>query len=220
MKILAYDSSSEHLSIALYEDEKKISEFSSHAGARHSDILVPMIEKLLKKSGVKLSDIGVFAVDIGPGSFTGLRVGIVTAKVLGYVLKKKIVGVCSLEAIAREALGARNGHAAVALDARKSKVYGAVYERRKEKFRVIVKPALFDAKKFGNHPMTLLAKRDALWRAETKPNEEPVSSSIPKASRIAEGAFPLIRQKKFIDPFFLKPLYLHPKDCNVTPPKK
>ncbi len=184
------------MSVALYENEKKLGELSSDAGARHSNVLVPMIKKLLKKSRIKLSEIDVLAVGLGPGSFTGLRVGIATAKVLGYVLKKKIVGVSSLEAIAREALDGRSARVAVALDARKSKVYGAVYEQHGEKFRTVVKPALFDAKKFSG------------------------VSAVPKISRIAEGALALARQKKFIDPFYLEPLYLYPRDCNVTLPKK
>lgn len=192
MKILAYDSSSDILSAALYEGRKKLGEFSSDTGAKHSSVLVPMIEKLLRKCRVKLSEIDVFAVGLGPGSFTGLRVGIATAKILGYVLKKKIVGVSSLEAIARDALEGKNASIAVALDARKSKVYGAIYERRGQKFKVVVKPALFDAKKF------------------------PGISANPKASRIAEGALDLIHRKKFINPFRLEPHYLHPRDCNVT----
>ncbi len=206
MKILAYDSSGEHLSVALYEEGKKIVELSSDAGARHSSVLVPMIEQLLKKSRTSLSDVDVFAVGLGPGSFTGLRVGIATAQVLGYVLKKKIVGVSSLEAIARQALESKSCRAAVLLDARKSKVYGAVYERRGEKFRVIVKPALFDSKKFPgfSHGSNLIV----------------IENAVPKASQIAQGALPLIQQKKFIDPFDLRPLYLHPRDCNVTYAKK
>jgi tRNA threonylcarbamoyladenosine biosynthesis protein TsaB len=192
MKILAFDSSSALLSVALYDDQKKIGELSSDTGAKHSNVLVPMIENLLKKFRVNLSEVDVFAVGLGPGSFTGLRVGIATAQVLGYVLKKKIVGVSSLEAIARDALEGKNSRVAVALDARKSKVYGAVYERRGEKFKVVIKPALFDAKEF------------------------PGISANPKASRIAEGSLELIRRKRFINPFRLEPHYLYPRDCNVT----
>ena len=196
MKLLAYDCSGPSLTAALYDGEKKLAEWGSEPGARHATVLVPAIKKLLKKSCLKLSDIDVFAVGVGPGSFTGLRVGIATAKVLGYVLKKKIVGVSSLEAVARESLDGKDGRVSVALDARRSQVYGAVYERRGEKMRVIRKPALMDAKKFQG------------------------VSGTPKASRIVEAALAMVREKKFIDPFRLEPLYLHPKDCNVTLPKK
>jgi tRNA threonylcarbamoyl adenosine modification protein YeaZ len=196
MILLAYDCSGPCLSVVLYDGDKKMGELDSEPGVRHSTVLVPMIEKLLKKAGVKLSEVDVFAVGLGPGSFTGLRVGVATAKILGYVLKKKIVGVSSLEALAREALAGKNGRVAVALDARKSQVYGAEYERRGKNFKVIRKPALMDAKKF------------------------PGISGTPKASWVAEAALSMARQKKFIDPFRLEPLYLHPRDCNVTLPKK
>ena len=181
---------------ALYEGDKKLGELHSEPGVRHATVLVPMIGQLLKKSRLKLSDVDVFAVGVGPGSFTGLRVGVATAKVLGYVLKKKIVGVSSLEAVAREALDGKNGRVAVALDARRTQVYGAVYERRGGNFRMVRKPALLAANKFSG------------------------IAGAPKISRIAEAALSLVRQKKFIDPFRLEPLYLHPRDCNVTLPKK
>ena len=118
MIILAYDSSGPRLSAALYKDDKKLVVIDSEAGVRHSTVLVPMIEKLLKKAHLTLQSVNIIAVGVGPGSFTGLRVGVATAKILGYVLKIKIVGVSSLEAIAREVSAGKNGRVAVALNAK------------------------------------------------------------------------------------------------------
>ena len=196
MILLAYDCSGARLSVALYRDEKELGRSDSEPGVRYSAALVPMIEKLLAKARLKIQDVDVIAVGVGPGSFTGLRVGVATAKILGYVLKKKLVGVSSLEAVAREASAGKDGRVAVALDARRSQVYGAVYERRGGMVKELRKPALFDAKKFHG------------------------VSGEPNASRIAEAAFARAKRKRFIDPFRLEPLYLHPKDCNVTLPKK
>ena len=206
MILLAYDTSAVCLSIALYKGSQKINELDSEPGARHATVLAPMIQKLLKKSRIKLSDVDVVAVGIGPGSFTGLRVGIATAKILGYVLKKKIVGVTSLEAIAREALTGEDARIAVALDARRSRVYGAVYEQRGDKFKVIQTPALFEEKKFQE----ISASADRLIG----------KNEAPRASGIAAAAFSMIQNKTFINPLRLEPLYLQPRDCNVTLPKK
>ncbi len=196
MKILAYDCSSPRLSGALYENALKKAESVSEPGVRHSAALTPMIEALLKKAGWKMAELDVIAVGVGPGSFTGLRVGVATAKILGYVLGKKVVGISSLEAVAREALGGTDGKVSVALDARRSQVYGAVYEKRGSVLKELRKPAIHDAGKFSG------------------------VSGEPKASRIAEAAFERAKKKRFVDPFRLEPLYLHPKDCNVTLPKK
>ena len=206
MILLAYDPSGPTLSSALYRDGKKLAGLHSEPGVRHSTVLVPMIGELLKKARLKLKDVDVIAVGVGPGSFTGLRVGIATAKILGYVLKKKIVGVSSLEAVARTVSAGKNIRTAVALDARKGQVYGAMYERIGDRFKMTMKPSLLDEKKF----LARCAKADVTVR-------ENETSSI---SGLAEGALSRIREKKFIDAFRLEPLYLHPKDCNVTLPKK
>ena len=206
MILLAYDSSGPTLSGAVYRDGKKLAGLHSEPGVRHSTVLVPMIGELLKKARLKLKDVDVIAVGVGPGSFTGLRVGIATAKILGYVLKKKIVGVSSLEALARTVSAGKNIRIAVALDARKGQVYGAMYERIGDRFKMTMKPSLLDEKKF----------RARCAKADVTARENEVSS----ISGLAEGALSRIRGKKFIDAFRLEPLYLHPKDCNVTLPKK
>ena len=202
MKILAYDASGSTLSIGLFENQKKLSEITSESPARHSDVLVPMIQKVLKKHSIQLVDLDILAVCLGPGSFTGLRVGIGTAKVLAYLSKIKIVGISVLEAIAREALGPGDGRVAVQMDARKTAIYGAVYEKKGIQIKPVFKPALVPIEKFS-----AMTKNERIVRADQSPTS---------ASRIAEGAWPLIVQKKFIDPFKLEPLYLQARDCNVT----
>ena len=206
MILLAYDSSGPSLSAALYKNDKILGELDSETGVRHSNALTPMIEKLLKSAGLKPGDVDVVAVGVGPGSFTGLRVGVATAKILGYVLKKKIVSVSGLEAIAREVSSGKNGRVAVAMDARRGQVYGAMYERHGEKMKMTMKPTLLDEKKFK-----------VLCDAKNVTAHE---NGSPKASFVAEAALDSFRKKKFTNPFRLEPLYLHPRDCNVTLPKK
>ena len=206
MKVLAYDTSGPRLSVALQANGKILGESVSEAGVRHSDVLMPMIEALLKECRTKMDTIDVLAVGLGPGSFTGLRVGIATAKVLGYVLKKKIVGVSSLEAAAHAAMRGTQGRAAVLKDARRSRVYGAVYEMGKHGMKTLFSPSLLLQQEFLDK-----AQGAVLVRADEAPSG---------ASEVAAAALSKISRKKFIDPFKLEPLYLHARDCNVTHPKK
>ena len=128
MKILAYDTSSERLSVALFQDEKKIAEYNSPLFTRHSSVLAPTIERLLKKFRWGVERLACIAEGLGPGSFTGLRVGITTAKILSYVTGARLVGVPSLEIIAAQTKISQ-GKVAVMLDAKKEKVYAAIYKK-------------------------------------------------------------------------------------------
>ena len=203
MKILAYDSSSEVLSVALYDGQTKIGGLDSPLFTRHSATLAPSLDILLKAHRVSLGDIEVIAVGLGPGSFTGLRVGITTAKVLAYALKKRIVGVSSLEVIAWGCEPEQEGDVAVILDAKKGKVYAALYRREDQRMKAVQKPALTERSAFLSRikrPCRILDDKEAL---------------LPKADNVAKAAVNLIREKKFIDPHKLEPLYLHPRTCNV-----
>ena len=206
MNLLAYDTSGIQLSAAIFKNGKKIAELRSEAGVRHSNILMPMIEQLLKKSRLDASQIDVLAVGLGPGSFTGLRVGIATAKILGYVLKKGIVGISSLEAMATGPLAKGESRVASMLDARRGQVYGAVYEKKGGKTRTVSAPALLTREKF----MTLAQDAKVVTGEEAPPS----------ASDIAHAALPLAAAGRFMDPFKLEPLYLRARDCNVTVSKK
>ena len=90
MIILAIDTSSDYLSLAILKDDRIIARFHKKANMRHSILLVPMIDKLLKKAKLKLKEIDCVVLSIGPGSFTGLRIGAATVKALAYSLAKPI----------------------------------------------------------------------------------------------------------------------------------
>jgi tRNA threonylcarbamoyladenosine biosynthesis protein TsaB len=203
MKILAYDSSSEVLSVGLFEDEAVIGEMESAHFARHTSTLAPAIDRLLKAHRVALSEVGVIAVGLGPGSFTGLRVGVTTAKVLAYSGNIKLVGVSSLEALVA-GLPAWRGKKAVALDAKRGKYYTAVFEMKKDKARLIGGPSL------------VTGERVLSWKKKGMEILGNGDLGRPKASGVVKAAMGLIRGKKFADPFKMEPMYLHPRDCNVT----
>ena len=225
MKLLAYDTSSAVLTAAIFDGTKKIAEFESRSFERHSSVLVPSLEKLLKDHGMALSQIGVLAVGLGPGSFTGLRVGITTAKIFAYACQMKIVGVSSLEAMALRA-NSFQGEIASILDARKGMLYAGLYENRDKKFKVIQSPRLVKIDvllKRVKKPRLFLGDGVKLYHERILKTDqcriaETAESAYPRAADFAGRAMELAEKKQWIDPFSLEPVYLHPRDCNVTQP--
>ena len=126
MKILALESSALACSACLCEDDFLIAQFYENSGMTHSKTLLPMAEELLKHCGVSLGDVDVVAVAAGPGSFTGIRIGVAAAKGLALALDKPAIGVSTLAAMARNVAFA-DGLVVCAMDARRSQVYNATF---------------------------------------------------------------------------------------------
>jgi tRNA threonylcarbamoyladenosine biosynthesis protein TsaB len=99
-RLLALDTSTSMMSIAVLEAGKLLRETHIHAERNHSLFLMPMIQELVKNMGMKLADISGIAVGVGPGSYTGVRIGVTAAKTLAWTLKLPLIGVSSLEAMA------------------------------------------------------------------------------------------------------------------------
>lgn len=132
MKILAFESSAKAASVALCEDEFLIAQSYQNNGLTHSTTLMPMAEDLLKHCNVKLEEVDCFAVANGPGSFTGLRIGISTVKGLAWGTEKACAGVSTLESMAWN-LAHMNAIVCCAMDARRHQVYNAVFRADGEK---------------------------------------------------------------------------------------
>ena len=127
MKILAVDTSAVCASVAVVEDERIISLCSTNAGLTHSRTLLPMIDSALKNSETELSSIDCFACSVGPGSFTGIRIGIAAIKGLCDGTDKKCIAVSTLEGLAYNLIG-RDVIACSVMDARCSQVYCALFD--------------------------------------------------------------------------------------------
>lgn len=125
MKVLGIDTSTLMTTCAVMEDENLLGEFSLSLDMSHSEALVPMIRQLMDNLKLKISDIDLFAVASGPGSFTGLRIGLATAKSFAHVTGKPLVGVSSLETLSM-ALPYQPVVAAM-MDARRDRVFTGVY---------------------------------------------------------------------------------------------
>ena len=127
MLILSFEASAKAASTALVRDGKLISQYSQCSGLTHSRTLLPMAEDMLKNAEVKLGDVDLIAVSHGPGSFTGIRIGVSTVKGLAWALDKKCVGVSTLEAMAWHGVAA-GGYICPVMDARRSEVYNAIFK--------------------------------------------------------------------------------------------
>lgn len=124
MKILALDSSAKTGSVALVDDNKIIGSFFINTALTHSQTLVPMIDALLKNTNTAVNDIDVFAVSAGPGSFTGVRIGVAAIKGMAMALDKKCASVSTLEAMAYNYIQ-EDVIVASVMDARCQQVYNA-----------------------------------------------------------------------------------------------
>lgn len=127
--LLAFDTATPFVTVALHDGEDVVVELSSERPMKHGEDLAPLIERALREAGVVRQDLTGIAVGVGPGPFTGLRVGLVTARTLAFVLELPVYGVCTLDVLAVEAVdtGAVAQEFVVATDARRKEVYFASY---------------------------------------------------------------------------------------------
>lgn len=127
MLILAFESSAKAASAALVKDGRLLSQYSQCSGLTHSRTLLPMGEDMLKNAELKLSDVDLIAVAHGPGSFTGIRIGVSMVKGLAWAAEKACVGVSTLEALAWHGVAA-GGYVCPVMDARRNQVYNAIFK--------------------------------------------------------------------------------------------
>ena len=127
MLILAFETSAKAASVALLEDGKLLGENYQNTGLTHSQTLMVMAENLLSQCGKTVEDVTAAAVAAGPGSFTGVRIGVAAAKGFAWGREIPCYGVSTLEAMA-QSLGIYDGYICPVMDARRSQVYNALFE--------------------------------------------------------------------------------------------
>ncbi len=140
--LLAFDTATPHVTVALHDGDAVVASFGSEESMRHGEMLAPGIERVLADAGVRPRDLTAIAVGVGPGPFTGLRVGLVTARTMAFVLEIPVSGVCSLDILAAAAIDSGLDEFVVATDARRKEVYLASYAAgRRVSGPEVVKPA-------------------------------------------------------------------------------
>ncbi len=126
MNIIAFDTSTEYCSLALWLDSE-LQHKEIHAGQRHSELLLPMLQEMLVENNLELKQLDGFAFGAGPGSFTGLRIACGVAQGLAYATERPVTGISTLKALAQRV---NNNKVVIALDARMGEIYHAAYEKK------------------------------------------------------------------------------------------
>ena len=128
--LLTLDTATPLVTVALHDGSDVVAEHVAERAMKHGEQLAPLIERCLLDVGAVRQDLTAIGVGVGPGPFTGLRVGLVTARTLAFVLEIPVYGVCSLDVLAIEAVdtGAVTSDFVVATDARRKEVYLATYD--------------------------------------------------------------------------------------------
>ena len=144
MKTLAVDTSTMMATCAVLDEDYLLGEFSLNQDMSHSENLIPMIKEVLDNLKLKPKDIDLYGVAIGPGSFTGLRIGVATVKSFAHVFDKPIIGVSTLEALAYNL--PYNGIVVPMIDARRNRVYTGIYKWNQDKIINIMRPTIMEIK--------------------------------------------------------------------------
>jgi len=225
MKILAIETSTIAGGIAVVDDEQGlIGEVRIDVRVAHAERLMPSIEWLLKISQISIKDIDAFAVSIGPGSFTGLRIGLSTAKGFSYAAQKPLVPVLTLDAFART-LPYCAYMICPMLDARRNEVYAAFYKWEEDRcvkimpetaispdalLKQIQEPVVFmgDGTKTYRGLITSTLHDNAMYA--------PSSKMSPSASTVAELAIEQIKAGLKTDPVSLAPYYIRKSEAEIN----
>ena len=139
MIVLSIDSSSKVATVALLKDDMLIGEYVVNDKREHSVLLMPMIEKLLEESGLSVDDIDGYVVSKGPGSFTGLRIGMATIKGLSFGSTKPYISLSSLDALAYSLVNF-DGLICPIMDALRSNVYTGIYKGVNDELETVLEP--------------------------------------------------------------------------------
>ena len=225
MKVLGLDTSSNATSIAVIEDNKLICEYTINTKTTHSQKLMPMIENMLKISEVNVNDMDMIAICQGPGSFTGLRIGMATAKALSHVNNLPIVGVNSLELLAGN-MDLSDKKICSILDAQRTQVYMGQYKFENNKLveiksvDVVEIDELLEELKSSNEEWILVG--EAVYKYEDKIKEienicvPAPSHNVNKASSLCTIAMNKYDQNIDVyDCYTINPVYIRKSQAEV-----
>jgi tRNA threonylcarbamoyladenosine biosynthesis protein TsaB len=238
MKILGIDTTTKFLCLGIY-DGNKIYEYNLEVGKSLSTLLTQTIKRILDALGWQVCNIDYFACGLGPGSFTGTRVGVSVIKGLSWTTHKPIIGISTLDILARNATDTDKQIIPI-IDAKRNSIYCAVY-KNKPRPSLRYKTSLKEGRGKNGQlvkitPYMLLREKEFLKCAG--PNSVILGDAVslykdsilgnirevtildkdywyPKARNIIGLSLERIRDKKFDSPFDIKPIYLYPKECQI-----
>jgi len=215
MRILALDTSTRTASVAVLGGAREVE--IDHAVGSHSDDLIALCDRALSDAGLKLADLDAVAVGAGPGSFTGLRVGLAAIKALAEILQKPIAAVSLLEAVAR-ALG-REGNVLAALDAGRGEIYCGEYEIRGSGARLISQQLWTGVEFAVGAAGRSIATSDVKIAELAREKNLQVTLIAPlRADAIARLGFEKINAGEVVSPVALDAAYLRRSHAEVKKP--
>ncbi len=220
--ILNIETSTKNCSIALGKEEKIIDSIDyMEEGYSHAEKLHVFIDQILKKNRLQAGNLEAIAVSKGPGSYTGLRIGVSTAKGLAYALNIPLIAISTLEHMARQ-IKEQKTFIIPVIDARRMEVYSAVFDEKHKLVREI-KAEIIDENSFGDY---LKQKKvffvgdaiDKIKEVIQHPHAVFIENSYPSAKEMVELSYQKHLEKDYVDTAYFEPFYL--KDFIVTRKKK
>lgn len=214
---LALETSGPAGSLALGRDERVWETAVFPTSVSHAAQLLPTLDRLCRSSGIGPADIAWVAVSGGPGSFTGLRVGVAFARMLALAQASRVLRIPTMEAIAQNAMKAPTPpeRVAVLVDAQRGHVYAAAYERRGGRYRALEAPVESDAWAYVRRAAPACVMGEGAGRLADLPAESPVRRlppelNAPRCEIVYELGWERARTGDFDDPRRLIPIYVRP----------
>jgi tRNA threonylcarbamoyladenosine biosynthesis protein TsaB len=182
--LLAVETATRVMSVALLEGERLVAEITSDDARVHSERLLPAVDRLLELAGASLDAVSAFAVSIGPGSFTGLRIGLATVKAFAFDETRPVAAVPTLAALSATAAGAK-GPVAALLDARRGEVYAAAVVAAGDPEPTLLPDSVFTPEELASRlpPGTLLVVGE-----DAEPAAARLLALRPDLARLGAGA--------------------------------
>jgi tRNA threonylcarbamoyladenosine biosynthesis protein TsaB len=225
MLILGITTSTAQVGCAIGGHEGVLGAVHSMRGRRHAESLIPAIEFLCHQTRVELREIGAIAVDVGPGMFTGLRVGVAAAKALAHARRLPVIGVASLDLLAFP-LRHTNRRIVCAIDAGRGELFSAAYRQSPGGVQRITAPEVGSPADLASDLLAmddevLLAGDGALRHREAFEGIRRLEladhgDAYPRAGSLVQLAHPQALREEFVNPVELTPIYLRKPDAEIN----
>ena len=230
MHFISFETSTKNFSLAVSNDHKVMRYANRACGKVLEDCIIPFIDRILDRSGISLKKIDAFAIGLGPGSFTSLRIGLSTVKALAMALDKPVIGVCTLDIVAEGVRHLPCDEICVIMDARRNMVYSALYQRTAEGLKLkgghcltplsVVLDRVHGRTLFVGDGVQLYRKDiEAAYKACGSKSCQAFfaqeKAGRPQAKHLAKLVFERLRAKDYDDTGRLQPVYLYAEDCQV-----
>jgi tRNA threonylcarbamoyladenosine biosynthesis protein TsaB len=223
--LLGIETATPQVGCAIGGHEGVLASFHAARGRRHAEVLVPAIDFVRRQARIELDEIGAIAVDVGPGLFTGLRVGIATAKAMAHALRVPVIGVSSLDLLA---FSVRYSHRLIvpAIDARRRELFYGFYRQvpggvQREGPYLVGSPDDVASELLARGHDCLVVGDGALRYPESFGDAARIEvasafNAYPSAASLVQLAHPRALREEFVQPWELEPLYLRRSDAEIA----